>query len=753
MVRAVLLAVVLTIGGATLAERPAGAGGIGEIISDFLYYQEELKVKAPAKPVTDVVAGAGERYLGLLDADGGLRVWDFETGGQVSVEGKRPPGTRAVFPSQRGANLIVAEASGRVYETAGMSFASKATLLPAPAASEALAVSPRAPVLAAAGGGKLHVYNLATKQTATVPLPGKVTSLSVSDDGRFVGYEADGVAAVVDADRGASLSLEPKAAGKLRFYHDAAGAVGVARQDAPGRLTLHNFVGQGFARAGEHAFGSAPQDVWLGSGAQVYWASKNVLSAAPLGGRSKTVYTGKEPIVFVRNVRGGDDLLIVHPSGVLGVLSARTGKIMATAISTENGWAVVDAGKRYDGSATGGREIAWVIQKVDLDLEKFARHFYEPGLLLHYVSRQPLAFASAGIQGPIPAPPTIADVKLLENVAGSQATVVLVTARNVKDDVAGVEVYHNGRRVSDTAKISEETAKKDDLRFRSAGFQLHPVPGPNNVAVVGVGRLGIEGPTRDLTFQRPGGAAGALHVLTVGIDRYALESLKLGFARRDAEAIGKLLRASRGFDKVSLTELYDATATRDAVLRALTATAAAASPGDTVIAYLAGHGIAIDRAWYFLSPAVKEVEEAEITRLSLSAEQIAAALKESRASRIVLMIDSCNSGAVVKDVKGLVQNRVYTQLGRSLGFAVLAASRQDQAALERATLGHGVFTAATMAALNGAADRNGDGRVTARELAAYLARQIPTLATEHLNEIQIPVAYAPSEDFVVRSFR
>jgi uncharacterized caspase-like protein len=316
-----------------------------------------------------------------------------------------------------------------------------------------------------------------------------------------------------------------------------------------------------------------------------------------------------------------------------------------------------------------------------------------------------------------------------------------------------VEIYHNGKRVPDTAKITEETARKEDLRFRSAGFQIHPVAGPNTVAAMGVGRLGIEGPTRDLTFERPGATGGALHVVVVGVDRYALESLKLGFARSDAEAIARLMGASRGFDRVAVSELYDGQATRDAVQGALRAAAAKAAPGDTVLAYLAGHGIALRGTWYFLSPAVKEVEENEIVTLSLSAEQIAGTLRESRASRIVLMIDSCNSGAVVKDVKGLGQNRVYTQLGRSLGFAVLAASRQDQAALERATLGHGVFTAATIAALNGAADRNGDGRVTARELAAYLARQIPTLATEHLNEIQIPVAYAPSADFVVRSFR
>jgi hypothetical protein len=751
--RILLLALVLTIGGAALPERPAGAGGISDIVSDFLYYQEELKVKAPARPVAEVVAGVGDRYLALVDVQGAVRVWDFETGGQTIVEGRRPSQARAVVPNQRGANLIVAEASGLVYETAGMSFTSKNTLLAAPAAADALAVSPRAPVVAAAGGGSVHVYNLATRQTVVVPVTGRVTRLAVSDDGRFVAYEA-GASAVIDTDRRAVLALEPKGAGMLRFFHDAAGGLGVARQDGPARLTLFKLEGQGAVKSGEHTFGVSPQDFWLGHGGHVYWTNKNVLSGAPLGaGKGRTLFTGKEPILFVRNVRGGDDLLIVHPSGVLGVLSARTGKIAATAISTENGWAVIDASKRYDGSASGGREIAWVIRKIDLDLEKFARHFYEPGLLLHYVSRQPLTFASTGIQGPIPAPPTVSDVKLLENVAGSGRTVVLATARNIKDDVAGVEVYHNGKRVSDTAKITEETAQKDDLRFRSAGFQIHPVAGPNTVAAMGVGRLGIEGPTRDLTFERPGATGGTLHVVAVGIDRYALESLKLGFARRDAEAIARLLRASKGFDRVAVTELYDAGATRDAVNGALRTVAAAAAPGDTVVAYLAGHGIAMRDTWYFLSPAVKEVEEDEIVKLSLSAEQITGALRESRASRVVLMIDSCNSGAVVKDVKGLVQNRVYTRLGRSLGFAVLAASRQDQAALERATLGHGVFTAATIAALNGAADRNGDGRVTARELATYLARQIPTLATEHLNEIQIPVAYAPSEDFVVRSFR
>jgi len=749
--RIFLVVLALAVGGATLDGRPAGGAGISDVISDLLYYNEELKVKAPARPIGEIVPGLGERYLALVDTDAAVRVWDFETGGQVTVDGRRPADVRAFFPSSRGANLIVVDGTGRVSDTAGMTFTAKNRLLPAGAATDAVGVSPRAPVLAAAGNNQIRVYNLVTKQTVSVPVTARVSALWVSDDGRFVAYEAGGVAAVVDADRQTSLPLAPAGpAGKVRFYYDAAGAVGVARQESATKLGLYKFDGQSFARAGEHTFGATPQDFWL-AGARVYSTDKYTLNAATLGAREKTIYTAKEPIAYVRGLK--EDTLLVQRSGLVGVLGAKTGKLAATAISTANGWAVLDASKRYDGSTSGGREIAWVIQKTDLDLEKFSRRFYEPGLLLRYVSAQPPPFVSAGATGPIPAPPTIADLKLLENVEGSGRTVVLATARNIKEDVKAVEIYLNGKRVDESAKITDQTAKKDDLRFRSVGFLLAPVPGPNTVAVVAVGSLDIEGPTKDLTFDRPGGTGGVLHAVSIGIDRYAASQLKLGYARADAETIAKLMRGAKGYDRVTVSELYDANATRDGVLKTLKSAAAAAAPGDAIVVYLAGHGISIGGKWYFLSPAVTDVEEEEIVRLSTSADQISAALRESKASRVVLMIDACQSGAVVKDVKGLLQNRIYTQLGRSTGFAVLAAARQDQAALERNTLGHGVFTAAIMAALGGGADRNRDGKVTARELAAYLARQIPTLATEHLNEIQIPVAYAPSEDFVVTALK
>jgi hypothetical protein len=108
-----------------------GGAGIGDIVSDFLYREEELRIEAPARPITAVVAGIGDRYLALVDVDEAIRVWDFETGAQITVEGHRPRESRAIFPNRHGANLIVVQPDGRVDETAGMSFATKATLLPA----------------------------------------------------------------------------------------------------------------------------------------------------------------------------------------------------------------------------------------------------------------------------------------------------------------------------------------------------------------------------------------------------------------------------------------------------------------------------------------------------------------------------------------------------------------------------------------------------------------------------------------------
>ena len=61
------------------------------------------------------------------------------------------------------------------------------------------------------------------------------------------------------------------------------------------------------------------------------------------------------------------------------------------------------------------------------------------------------------------------------------------------------------------------------------------------------------------------------------------------------------------------------------------------------------------------------------------------------------------------------------------------SSRDKQTSCESEKLGHGVFTAALLRALEGRADEetgDRDGRVSVRELVRYLDREVPALARE-----------------------
>src|SRR5262249_32982719 len=161
-------------------------------------------------------------------------------GGQVLVEGRRPPSAVAVFTNARSGNLIVRDADGRVYETAGMSFKAKNGLLVAGAASDAVAVSPGGAAVVGARAGAVRIYNMGNKDTPAIRLTDKVGRMWVSDEGRFVAYEGPGRTGVLDVDRKIALPLA-SGSGEVRFYYDAGGGVRIARRDAPQHLTLYRY--------------------------------------------------------------------------------------------------------------------------------------------------------------------------------------------------------------------------------------------------------------------------------------------------------------------------------------------------------------------------------------------------------------------------------------------------------------------------------------------------------------------------------
>jgi uncharacterized caspase-like protein len=87
-------------------------------------------------------------------------------------------------------------------------------------------------------------------------------------------------------------------------------------------------------------------------------------------------------------------------------------------------------------------------------------------------------------------------------------------------------------------------------------------------------------------------------------------------------------------------------------------------------------------------------------------------------------------------------------MSRSTGSALIAASRDDQFALEFEALGQGALTKAVLDGLAGAAS-GGDDEITVGELKSYVESALPRLTEEHVGQPQFPTGFTFGQDFPV----
>jgi uncharacterized caspase-like protein len=224
----------------------------------------------------------------------------------------------------------------------------------------------------------------------------------------------------------------------------------------------------------------------------------------------------------------------------------------------------------------------------------------------------------------------------------------------------------------------------------------------------------------------------------VGINRYANGAgvADLGFAVPDARAIADLFRqrAGRLYREVHVTQLLDGEATRAGVLKAIGACAAQAKPQDTLVVYMAGHGIALGQRFYLIphdfrlaggetatepsrpaaAPAValrgyraSDQQEAAVRQHGLAIDELGEALAEVPALKRVLVFDTCHSGGAIalagKAYNPFAFRGAMERFSRAQGVYSLSATAADDLAAETKELGHSILTYALLAGA-GAAD-------------------------------------------------
>jgi len=216
----------------------------------------------------------------------------------------------------------------------------------------------------------------------------------------------------------------------------------------------------------------------------------------------------------------------------------------------------------------------------------------------------------------------------------------------------------------------------------------------------------------------------------IGIDDYA-KWPKLKHAVHDAEDVRKTLVERLGFDASKVLLLKNGEATRNGILNTFHERFGEGKMqrNDRLFVYYAGHGttrqLASGREVGYIVPVDADPKDTPTDAISMS--EIQNIAESLSAKHVFFVMDACYSGL------GLTRGGAGNYLrdnARRTARQMLTAGGADQEVADDGPEGHSVFTWTLLQGLAGKADLNGDGLITATELAAYVAPAVASLSTQ-----------------------
>ena len=229
-----------------------------------------------------------------------------------------------------------------------------------------------------------------------------------------------------------------------------------------------------------------------------------------------------------------------------------------------------------------------------------------------------------------------------------------------------------------------------------------------------------------------------MHLLAIGVSKYALGEWKLDYAAKDAATFAKTLReaAEPIYDKVSVTVLSDGEATLKNIEATFRAMKDQVGPADVFVLFVAGHGRNPNGTYYFIPQDLAGFTQGRTLKShAVGQDQWQAWLAMIPAQKSVLVFDTCESSAAAglsRDI-GRARETAMDRLRFATGRSVITAARQ---AAHEGYKGHGVLTYAILEAL---AKREGGGdEVDLVQLAAHIDLKVPEFSQELTGEAQRP---------------
>ena len=240
-----------------------------------------------------------------------------------------------------------------------------------------------------------------------------------------------------------------------------------------------------------------------------------------------------------------------------------------------------------------------------------------------------------------------------------------------------------------------------------------------------------------------GGKRHNLHALLIGVSAYDNPHMKLAYAAKDANDIAEKLRTQEGrfYERVNIETLLDDAATKSAIEKQLALLKKRAAPEDTVLVFFAGHGMT-SAAYDFYYLAADSEMDADLLEATAVDGQLIRKILGSLPGRVVLMMDTCRSGAGIEGVVDMT--RAANDMAQdTAGIVMFASSQGREDSLESRDWENGAFTEALLSILDDAKVYGDDGRLSIPELEEAVTVRVSELTDGRQNAGMTKYGAAP----------
>lgn len=734
-----------------------------------------LKEKASfgGKTIGSLANNGRSALVARLDGDGIAR-WDAFTGAQLTSRPYDGFTLKAIrgLPDEQAFFL----SNGRSVERWGASGEASQVFNSSATGIHQIHYNPRAKLLAAAGDNKVAVWNAATGDLVTDKIAEgglrKPNAAAFSEDGRLL------------------IASNGKKAVEVWNMQ--------SRQKVDSRLHDHTI----------HAVAFSPDQSFFLIGDETgdihIWRTEGNREPFPLKGHNKKV----------RSLAFSTDGRLLYSSSedrTVRIWDWEARKELGRIINwDEEEWVITTPEGLYDASPGAMQKMYYISPAPANDsleviaLDQLSESFYEPGLLPKLVMPE---------SPPIRIVTDLKKVKLFPMVTGRiEGDELLLELEERAGGIGRVSLFLNQKELE--ADVSGKLRKRDGLhRLR---YNLSPYEGYLWAHPDSVNRISVEvtGADRELSSSRlswvyekhrvqsRGNSQGGdgdsgeessllphLFIIAVGTSDYAgsdgnnekgSDPMDLSFPDQDATYMaaalyntGRHLFDDRVTAHCLTTEKLAPADTmaiqwafpqKKAIEAAFQAVEEAAKPEDIVIAYFSGHGLAgafegEDIEFFYLTHDIDS--ESKVQRrgprgsYTISSAELTNWLNAIKAQKQALIVDACNSGALVDQMSSgskllnTTQIRAYKRMQDRAGLFLLSGSTADKESYESSAFGNGLLTYALLSGMRGEGDvfdfdENSAKLINLVRLFTFARERVPILASS-IREVQTPTLTFPGE--------